>query len=112
VEQGEELQQRILELLLPDGDTIGAPGHRRSEFRQIQGSLEDAQELFDKFRGLGQPMNKECYPGEMIALGGENIVGFRRRSKSGEPTIDVSVQYVPAIRKIKFVQSVNNDDAR
>jgi hypothetical protein len=111
VEHSEGLRQRILELLMPDGAPVGASGHRRGDIRVVQGSLEAAQEFFDRFRELGEPMHVTNHPGEMIALGGEDRVGLRRHSKSGEPTIDVWVQYVLEIRKIKFVQSVNNDDA-
>jgi hypothetical protein len=112
VERGEELRQTILELLMPSGDSVGESGHRRCDIRQVQGSLKDAREFFDRLRELGEPMHIRSYPGEIITLGGETRVGFRRHSKSGEPTIDVWVQYIPGVRKIKFVQSVNNDRAR
>jgi hypothetical protein len=80
----------------------------RDDIRILEGSLEDAREFFDKFRELGEPVSVAHYPGELIALGGENRVGLRRRSKSGEPTIDVALEWVPQIRKIKFVQGANS----
>jgi hypothetical protein len=103
VDHGEELRHRILELLMPGGEPVGEPSHRRSDFRVVQGSLDAAEVYFDRFRDLGEPMNAPNYPGELIALGGENRVGLRQRSKSGEPTMDVWVQYIPEIRKITFV---------
>jgi hypothetical protein len=103
VEHGEELRQRLLELLMPDGTLVGDSSHRRGHVRTLQGSTEAAEEFFDKFRELGEPLDVANYPGELIALEGEGRVGLRRHSRSGEPTIDVGVQCAPEIRKIKFV---------
>ncbi len=99
-----EVRQRILELLMPEGQPVGEPGHRRTDYRMVQGSVETAQEFFDKLRELGEPLHKDRYPGEMVALGDDDIVGLRRHSKSSEPTIDVGLQWLPDIRKIKFVR--------
>jgi hypothetical protein len=89
---------------MPGGEPVGEPGRSRvGGVRVVQGSLETAQEFFDKFRELGEPVNEARFSGELLALGDEGRVGLRRRSKSGEPTITVGLECVPEIRKIKFV---------
>jgi hypothetical protein len=107
VAREEALRQRILELLMPEGQPIGEGGHRRGEIRVVEGSLTDALELFEELEELGKRAYAPNYPGELAVLGAEGKVGFRRKSKSGEPTIDVGLQCVPRIRKIKFVQGAS-----
>ena len=100
----EEIRRKVRELLVPGGEPIGEAG-RHPDIRVLPGDIAAAREFLQKFRELGQvvaeaPAN---YPGEMVLLGSGDRVGLRSRSKSGEPTIDVTVEYVPEVRKIKFV---------
>jgi hypothetical protein len=104
VAQEEALRQKIFEILVPEGQLIGQGSRRRGEIRVIEGSLTEAQELFEKLKELGKRAYAPNYPGELAVLGAEGTVGLRCKSKSGEPTIDVGLQCVPQIRKIKFVQ--------
>lgn len=69
----------------------------------MQGSFEEAQEFFGKIAELGEPVQNVNHP-RLFSVGSEGTVGLRRRSRSGEPTIDVGLQCVPEVRKIKFVQ--------
>ena len=101
----QELRQRLREILVPNDIPIGEPGRsRRGDTRMMQGSFEEAQEFFQNLAELGQPVHNPTHP-KLISLGDEGTVGLRRRGKSGEPTIDVGLQCVPEIRKIKFVQN-------
>jgi hypothetical protein len=97
----EELRQRIRELLVPSGETVGEPG-RSTGIRVLPGGFEAAQRLFGELRKLGEVTEAATYSGLLVELGSEGRVGLRPASKSGEPTIDVGLQCVPEIRKVKF----------
>ncbi len=82
---------------------MGDPGRRRG-IRLMPGGLEEAREFLRQFERIGRIEQMEGYDGAMIRLGAEDWVGLRERSRSGEPTIDVQVQWLPeTVRKIKFV---------
>ncbi len=98
----QELRSRIRELLVPGGEPIGEPG-RRPDIRRVPGGLEDAESFFEELKELGEVTGAAEYPGALVRLGDEGNVGLRPASKSGEPTIDVGLECVPEIRKIKFV---------
>ena len=89
---------------MPGGKPVGDPGRRRG-IRLMPGGLDAAREFLRQFEQIGQAEQQaEGYDGVLIHLGGEEWVGLRERSRSGEPTIDVQVQWLPErIRKIKFV---------
>ena len=97
----QELRERIRELLVPGGEPIGEPGERL--IRRVPDDVDEAESLFLKLSELGELAEKPGHPGQLVQLGDEGTVGFRRTSKSGEPTIDVGLECVPEIRKIKFV---------
>ena len=97
----EVLRRRIRELLVPAGEVLGEPGRRRG-VRVAPGGIDAARELFARLAELGAPVDVPGFDGALVDFGEEGRVGLRRRSLSGEPTIDVSVQSVPQIRKIKF----------
>jgi hypothetical protein len=98
-----ERRKKIGELLMPGGRPVGDPG-RRPGVRLLPGGPEEAREFLRRFDQLGQPERVEGYDGTLINLGGKDRVGLRERSRSGEPTVDVQVQWLPErLRKIKFV---------
>ncbi len=97
----EALRRGIRELLVPAGEALGEPGRRRG-IRVVPGGIHAAGELFARLAELGTLVDVPGFDGALVDFGEEGRVGFRRRSLSGEPTIDVSVQSVPRIRKIKF----------
>jgi hypothetical protein len=97
----EELLERIRELFVPGGEPVGEPG-RRASVRVLPGGIEAAQRFFDELRQLGEETETDAYSGLLVQFGEEGRVGLRSVSKSGEPTIDVGLQCVPEIRKIKF----------
>ena len=98
----QELRQRIREVLVPGGEPVGESG-RRPDVRLIVGQLGEAESFFGRLRELGEVIEVTDYPGVLVRLGEEGNVGLRSASKSGEPTIDVGLECVPEIRKIKFV---------
>jgi hypothetical protein len=100
-EAQELLRGRIRELLVPGDEPIGEPG-RRSDIRVVQGDFEVAQGFFGKLEEMGEVENVASYHGRLVRLGSEGRVGLRAASKSGEPTLDIALECVPEIRKIKF----------
>jgi hypothetical protein len=99
----QELRRRIREVLVPGGSPLGRPG-RNTGIREVQGDLQTAREVFDKLEELGVVVNKPTYPGNMVRQGSEGNAGLRPISKhGGPPTIDVKLDCVPGMRKIKFV---------
>ena len=87
---------------MPGGEPIGETG-RRSDIRRVAGGLEEAESFFEELEKLGEVIAAMDHPGALVCLGEEGKVGLRPTSKSGEPTIDVGLECVPEIRKIKFV---------
>ena len=92
----EALRRRIRDLLEPAGEALGRQGRRRG-IRVLPGGIDAARELFARLAELGTPVDVPGYDGALVDLGEEGRVGFRGRSRSGEPTIDVSVQSVPTL---------------
>src|SRR5215218_3824856 len=99
----EELRWRVRELLVPGDDPVGEPG-RRPDVRIVEGGLEAALGLFDQLKEMGEVEKVASYNGHLVGLSSEGRVGLRHTSKSGEPTIDIRLECLPEIRKIKFVQ--------
>ena len=102
----EDLRWRVRELLVPEDDPVGEPG-RRPDVRIVGGGLEAAQGLFEQLREMGEVEKVASYNGHLVRLGHEGRVGLRHTSKSGEPTIDITLECLPEIRKIKFVQDAD-----
>jgi hypothetical protein len=86
---------------MPGGKPIGTKGSKAS-IREVSGGQEAAEELFAGLAAGGQPIAVPGYPGETVDLPAGGRVGFRPKSKSGRPTIDVDIPGIP-IKKIKFV---------
>jgi hypothetical protein len=88
------------DILMPRGTPVGVQG-RSPGIREMPGGMPAAQKMFDeliKGASLYTPPN---YPGTGYNLVGGGWVGLRPTSKSGPPTIDVSVPGIP-LDKIKF----------
>jgi RHS repeat-associated protein len=84
---------------LGDLSTIGKPGISRG-IREIEGTLDDAIDLFDKLAKPGTI--KEVKPGVFVAEAEKGgTLTFRASSKSGPPTIDLN-GVAPGVRKIKI----------
>ncbi len=90
----QERRESIGALLMPADDPVGAPGRRRG-IRLMPGGLDAARGFLRQFEEIGRAEEAERYDGVLINLGGEDRVGLRERSRSGEPTIDVQVQWLP-----------------
>lgn len=101
----QELRWRIREVLVPGAEPVGESG-RRNDVRRVAGGLEEAESFFEELEELGEIIVAVAYPGTLVRLGNEGNVGLRPTSKSGEPTIDVGLECVPEIRKIKFVHDM------
>lgn len=96
-------RRKVRELLAPDGHPIGSPGcSRTGTVRVLPGGVEAAEEMLARFEAVGEAEETERYPGRFVNLGGEERIGLRGSSLSGEPTIDVRISYVPEVTKLKF----------
>ena len=82
------------DILNPDGKPIGKRG-KRPEVRIEEGGDKAAQDLYKRLGKGGKPHSPEGYPGEGTKLPNGDWVGYRPRSKSGSPTVDVDVKGVP-----------------
>lgn len=103
-------QRRVREILIPGGKPLGEPGRSRTgTVRSIPGGLPTALALLERFKPLGSIAKMKGYPGTFISLepwepGAKPAsVGLREQSRSGETTLDVTIEYVPEITKIKFI---------
>jgi hypothetical protein len=105
VAEQQELRRRIRELLVPGGEPIGEPSQSPG-IQRVHGDLATAQSYYDRLKEMGEMEQVSSYPGGwMVRLGNEGRVGLRPVSRSGgPPAIDVGLQCVPEIRRIKFVQ--------
>lgn len=88
---------------MPGGTPIVRAG-RRANIRVVGEGVEAAKELLHEFEALGERESLPGYDGVSINLRGKDRVGLRERSASGEPTMDVTISYVPEVWKIKFEQ--------
>jgi hypothetical protein len=88
------------DILNPDGKPYGEPG-KRNEVRIKKGGEKDAKQLYDRLGKGGKKDTPANYPGEGKRLPNGDWVGYRPKSKSGPPTVDVNVKGVP-YKKIKF----------
>lgn len=90
-------------MLVPGGAPIGRPG-RRANIRVVREGIEAARELLRDLEALGERESLPSYDGVSINLSGRDRVGLRESSSTGEPTMDVTISYVPEVWKIKFEQ--------
>lgn len=108
-----DVQRRVREILVPGGEPLGEPGRSRTgTIRILPEGLAAAQHLFELLAPLGEAEERSGYRGPFISLESVNPtkpsgVGLRRQSRSGEPTLDVTIDYVPEITKIKFPPEIS-----
>lgn len=93
-------RRRVKELLQPDGKLIGKRTGKK--VREVEGSEEDARQLYEKLARLGKKDPIPTYYGDRVEIPRLGNVGFRRRSKSGPPTIDVDVNIEDLKDGVKF----------
>jgi hypothetical protein len=96
---------------MPGGKPIGvkATGPRASaRLREVSGGEAEAERVFQELSQGGTDITPVGYEGTLVQLPkGRGMIGYRRASKSGPPTIDVRAvdaagNRIP-IKKIKFV---------
>jgi hypothetical protein len=80
---------------------IGSRGSR-DNIREVQGTQDDAQSVFNELAGSGQLLESPNYPRALVRRPDGTTVGYRPESKSGPPTIDVNYPDKKGNIKIKF----------
>lgn len=106
----EERRRRVRELLVPGGEPLGRLGRSRSgTVRAVAGGRAEAEALFAPLKSLGEAEEATGYPGRFVNFGGENRIGLRLDSRSGEPTMDVTVTSILEIEKLKFERGHETD---
>lgn len=88
------------DVLKPNGQNVGVPGSR-PDIRVLPGGEKEARDLFDRLTQRGEDITPPGHPGQMIKTPDGSIIGYRSKSKSGPPTIDVNVKGLET-RKLKF----------
>jgi hypothetical protein len=80
------------DVMRPNGQWVGDPAEN-SGVHQLPGGKEGAEALFDRLtKGKGgQDITPEKYPGTLIKLLDGSYIGYRPKSKSGPPSIDVTL---------------------
>ncbi len=98
-----QTSRRLQDILMPNGRFIGRKGDG-ARIREVKGDEFSARKLYDELSTNGRAFKPKSYKGsEGRNLPNGDWVGFRPKSKSGPPAIDLKVQGIN-IRKIHFVE--------
>lgn len=90
---GDRAIGRIASIVKPGGRLIGSSGSN-SRIRLLEGGAEEGLVLFSRLAKGGERMADGRYPGVLVKLGENAFIGYRARSSSGPPTIDIMIQGV------------------
>ena len=94
-------RRRIEELLKPGGEILGTKPRRTGQVRRVAAGVEEAQSIFEKREKLGHDSPVAGNPGHRIEIPGLGYVNYREESKSGPPSLDVSVT-IEGLEKVRF----------
>jgi hypothetical protein len=90
-----------VDILMPNGSPIGTVGDNTG-IRILPGGIQAAEDLTLEIGKGGKDITPSGHPGILIQLpNGGGTIGFRPKSQSGPPTVDVNIPGV-RIREIKF----------
>ena len=89
------------DVLLPGGRPLGRRG-RSSVVRLLPGGEAAAEALFLRLSRGGIDRTPAGYAGRLVEMEIGAMIGFRPRSTSGPPTIDINIPGI-GIRKLKFL---------
>ncbi|MEO8714657.1 MAG: hypothetical protein ABI369_06565 [Acetobacteraceae bacterium] len=79
------------DILAPGGVPIGTPDRKDQKTRNLPGGAKAAEELFEKLSKGGTPSKSRYDHGIGVDLPGGGFVGYRPKSTSGSPAIDVNI---------------------
>lgn len=98
-----ERVEKLLKLLKPGGDLLGERPRPNSQVRRVPvpSPVEEARTLFEELAELGRPAPVAGNPGQRIVIPGLGYVNYREVSKSGPPSLDVSVT-IEGLEKVRF----------
>lgn len=100
------IRQQVESLLKPGGNLKGDPPTRKKgKVREVHEGKKEAEELFAELEKLGRNSPVADTPSlRRVELPGLGYVSYRPISKSGPPTIDISVNINGLENvKLKFV---------
>jgi hypothetical protein len=93
---------RVRGIVEPGGRPIGEVGKAGDpRIRELPGGLAAAQELFHALSEGGIDVTPPGHPGRLLELADGGHVGFRPRTRSHSPAIDLDIPGV-RVRKIHF----------
>lgn len=94
-------RRRVEELLKPGGKLLGEKPRQSGQVRRVTAGVERARALFEELRQLGYDSPVAGNPGHRIEIPGLGYVNYREASKSGPPSLDVSVS-IERLEKVRF----------
>jgi len=97
---GQRSATAVKDILVPGGKLIGEAG-KREGIRVVHG-LDKAEKIFKKLTRGGKRVKDSTHSGKRVKVPGGGEIGFRPKSRSGGPAIDVNIPSVPEIRRIHF----------
>lgn len=105
-------RRRIEELLKPGGEVLGTKPRRTGRVRRVAAGVEEARSIFEELEKLGHPAPVAGNPGQRVEIPGLGYVNYREESKSGPPSLDVSVTIEGLERvRFKFVGFIGTESA-
>jgi len=90
--------ERPADILMPGGRLIGRRGPRTA-VRHLHGGEAEAEVLFSRLSKGGIDRTPPDHPGRLVQMPDGGMVGYRPRSRSGPPTIDINMPGI-SIRKL------------
>lgn len=96
-----EARDRVEELLKPGGEILGDKPRATGQVRRVPGDAEEARALFEELAELGRPAPVADNPGQRVEIPNLGHVNYREVSKSGPPSLDVSVT-IEGLEKVRF----------
>ncbi len=96
------VREQALRVLKPGGKLLGEePTRGKGKVRRVREGKEKAEELFERLAEGGEDSPIPGVPVRRIKLPGVGYATYREISKTGPPTIDVSVN-IEGLRNVKF----------
>lgn len=94
-------RKRMEELLKPDGEVLGEKPRQNRQVRRVAAGVDQARAIFEELAKLGHDSPVAGNPGHRIEILDLGHVNYREVSRSGPPSLDVSVN-IEGLQKVRF----------